>query len=133
MKRHALICSFAHNKREFFLRSLLLSYCGQKTLYSELSLRLKCWCYALYLLHKLANNHESRFNLLGLLNQQSLTCMSVAGLERMTTGSVAKHLNLSATQVDGNVDHCHFALIKIVPREVTKIVIDRQLSDNLSS
>ena len=29
---------------------------------------LKCWCHALYLLHKYANNHKSRFNLFGLIN-----------------------------------------------------------------
>ena len=39
-----------------------------------------------------ANNHESRFNLFGLINQQCITY--VAGPERMTTGSVAKRLNL---------------------------------------
>ena len=28
----------------------------------------KCWCHALYLSDKSANNHESRFNLFGLIN-----------------------------------------------------------------
>ena len=41
------------------------------------------------------NNHESNFNLFGLISQQGTTYMSVAGLERMTTGSVAKRLILS--------------------------------------
>ena len=36
-----------------------------------------------------------RFNLLGLINQQCTAHMSVAGLEHMTTGSVAKRLTLS--------------------------------------
>ena len=31
----------------------------------------------------------------GLMNQQCLTYMSVAGLERLTTGSVAKRITLS--------------------------------------
>ena len=53
------------------------------------------WCHALYLSDKWANNHESRFNLFGLISQQCTTYMSVAGLERMTTGSVAERLILS--------------------------------------
>ena len=51
----------------------------------------------IYQIHNYANNHESRFNLFGLLSQQCATysICPVAGLERMTTGSVAKRLTLS--------------------------------------
>ena len=62
---------------------------------------LKCWwCHALYLLHKLANNHESRSNLFGLISQQCTTYMSVAALEHMTTGSAVSAVSYRATQVD---------------------------------
>ena len=37
---------------------------------------LKVWCHALLLSDKLANNHESRFSLFGLISQQCTTYMS---------------------------------------------------------
>ena len=44
---------------------------------------LKCWCHALYLTHKKANNHESRFNLFGLINQQYIVhCYSFIPFDR---------------------------------------------------
>ena len=49
----------------------------------------------------MANNHESRFNLFGLIiaNNAQRIC-PVAGLERMTTGSAVSALPYCATQVD---------------------------------
>ena len=41
------------------------------------------------------NHHKSRLNLFELINQQCITYMSVAGLARMSTGSVAKRPSLS--------------------------------------
>ena len=64
-----------------FLFSIILRICDLNLwlchfLYKQISplffVFFKCWCYALYLSH----NHESSFNLLGLLNQQCITYMS---------------------------------------------------------
>ena len=55
---------------------------------------LKMLVLSLYLSHKLANRHESSYNLFEQINQQCITYMSVTGLERMTIGMVAKRLNL---------------------------------------
>ena len=56
-------------------------------------------------------NHESRFNLFGLINQQYTMYMSVAGLERMTTGSVAKRLILSRHTGRQNIHIIHYIYI----------------------
>ena len=48
---------------------------------------------------KQVNSHEGRFNLSGLLNQQYTAYISVAGLERMTTGSAVSALSYRAAQV----------------------------------
>ena len=58
----------------------------------------------LFIIYKLTNNHKStcRFHLFGLINQCNainIIC-PVAGLERMTTGSVISALPYRATQVD---------------------------------
>ena len=57
-------------------------------LYDTILFSFKCWRYALYIYH-IINNHERGFSLYGLIIQQCIKYMSVAGLERMTTGSVA--------------------------------------------
>ena len=53
----------------------------------------------IYYINRL-NSHEGRFNLFGLLNRQYTEYMSVAGLERMTTGSAVSASSYRATQVD---------------------------------
>ena len=54
---------------------------------------LKCWCCALYLLHKKVNNHESRLDLFGWINQQCTTYMSLgrAGTHDHRIGSQAPY------------------------------------------
>ena len=47
---------------------LHMRYLVQREIYENtLQFYLNVWCYALYLLHKHINSHESRFNLFGLL------------------------------------------------------------------
>ena len=58
----------------------------------------------MHFINKLVNSHESRLNLFGLLHQQYTAYMSVAGLERMTTGSAVSALSYRATQLDNYVE-----------------------------
>ena len=52
---------------------------------------------AIHFIYYINDNHESRFNLFELINQQCTTykLCPVAGFELMTVGSVAKRLTLS--------------------------------------
>ena len=63
---------------------------------------LNIWCNALYLLHKLINSHESRFNLFGLLtnNTQRICLVAKGGRELVTFRSQSPTLSLFTTHVD---------------------------------
>ena len=70
---------------------------GNKNLPDFFLIFFKSCCCALYLLHNIKdNNHQSRFNLHWFkITSNAQRICSVIGLERMTTGSVAKGLTLS--------------------------------------
>ena len=80
---------------------------------------LKCWCHVLNVWDKQANNHESRFNLFELINQQCSMYMFVAGLERMTIGSVAMCLTLS--YYTGRLTDLSDHLVILVRGDVSKM------------
>ena len=78
---------------------MILTYKTSVTLIIHIQNRNKCWCNALYLLHKQINSHESRFSLhvFGLLTNgtQRIRLVVSSGREPLTSRS--QNPQLSAT------------------------------------